>query len=112
MQHLKNHDHRNVIRLIDLHSEEMQWRYPYINRQFAMQKLHGQLDSGELIYGLDVTCKAWSLVGKYRWLSILRWPLIKPVADFGYRFFARYRETIAYIITGKKHCNSCSVTKD
>lgn len=112
MQHLKSHDHKNAIRLIDLHSNELEKSYPFINKQSAMQLLHGQLDTGEMLYGLDVTCKAWTLVGKYRWLSMLRWPLIKPVADIGYRFFARYRETIAYILTGKKHCISCAIQKD
>ena len=106
MQHLKKCDHEDRIKLIDLHENELEELYPYIDKEKAMKKLHAELDSGEKLYGLDVTCKAWALVGKYRWLSVLRLPLIKPVADVLYRFFARYRGTLAYLITGKRHCNS------
>lgn len=112
MQHLKKHDHNDTIRLVNLHDAKLIKTYPFINKQTAMTRLHGQLANGEMLYGLDVTCKAWSLVGKYRWLTILRWPVIKPVADVGYRLFARYREDIAYILTGKKHCTSCKVHKE
>jgi len=106
MQHLKKCDHEERIKLVDLHATELEQRYPFIDKDLAMKKLHAQSDSGEILYGLDVTCKAWALVGKYRWLSILRLPLIKPIADLMYRFFARYRGTLAFFITGKKHCDS------
>ncbi|MEJ2142943.1 MAG: DUF393 domain-containing protein [Gammaproteobacteria bacterium] len=112
MQHLAKHDKDNRLRLIDLHACDLSRLYPHINKQQAMQHLHGQLDSGELLYGLDVTCKAWSLVGKYRWLKILRWPLFKPVADLGYQFFARYRENITFIFTGKNRCKQCAIEKN
>jgi len=106
MQHLKKCDLENRIKLVDLHTNELEQLYPHIDKELAMKKLHAQMDSGEKIYGLDVTCKAWTLVGKYRWLSVLRLPLIKPIADLMYRFFARYRGTLAFLITGKKHCDS------
>ena len=106
MQHLKKYDHEDRINLVDLHANKLEQLYPYIDKEKAMNKLHAKLDSGERLYGLDVTCKAWALVGKYRWLSILRLPLIKPITDIMYRFFARYRGTLAYLITGKRHCDS------
>jgi len=106
MKHLKEHDHNDHINLVDLHSNNFQQLYPDIDKDKAMKKLHAQLDSGERLYGLDVTCKAWSLVEKYRWLNILRLPLIKPIADIMYKLFARYRDTLAYLITGKRNCSS------
>lgn len=107
MQQLRTIDHEDRIQLVDLHADELNKAYPHINKDEAMQRLHGQLDSGEMLYGLDVTCRAWSLVGKHRWLAILRWPLIKPIADLFYRIFARHRDRIAFLITGKTRCNEC-----
>jgi len=109
MQQLKTVDHEDRIQLVDLHADDLNKAYPYIDKDKAMKRLHGQLDSGEVLYGLDVTCQAWSLVGKHRWLVILRWPLIKPIADLAYRIFARHRDRIAFLITGKTRCNECVV---
>lgn len=112
IQHLVRHDVDNHIRLIDLHACDLNRLYPHINKQQAMQRLHGELDTGEMLYGLDVTCMAWSLVGKYRWLKILRWPLIKPISDLGYQLFARYREKIAFLVGGKKNCEQCVIERN
>ncbi len=109
MQQLKTTDHQARIQLVDLHADNLNKTYPHINKADAMKCLHGQLDSGEMLYGLDVTYHAWTLVGKHRWLAILRWPLIKPVADLFYRLFARHRDRIAFLITGKTRCDQCVV---
>lgn len=109
MQQLKTIDHKDRIQLVDLHADDLKKAFPHINKDDAMKRLHGQLDSGEVLYGLDVTCRAWSLVGKHRWLMILRWPLIRPLADLAYRIFARHRDRIAFLITGKTRCNECVV---
>ena len=106
MKHLKKYDNNDRINLIDLHANNLQQLYPNIDKEKAMKKLHAQLDSGEKLYGLDVTCKAWALVDKFSWLRILRLLLIKSIADLMYKFFTRYRGTLAYLITGKKHCSS------
>ena len=105
MRQLKHHDHDNKIELINLHDEDFSKRYPYIDPSKANDILHGQsIESGELFYGLDVTCKAWSLVGKHKWLMMLRWPLVRHIADAFYLFFARYRSRISYLLTGKSRC--------
>ena len=77
----------------DIQAEDFVERYPQIDKREANRILHGQLASGEMIYGLDVTCLAWKTVGKHRWLAILRWPVIRWFADLVYLFFARYRNT-------------------
>lgn len=107
MQQLKAYDNDNRIHLVSLHAEDFHLHYPHIDREKADQILHGMQDNGEMLYGLDVTCSAWTLVGKYKWLKVLRWPLVQPVADIVYLVFARYRNTISFLLTGKKRCNSC-----
>jgi len=111
MRSLEHYDNKKLINFADIHDENFSKDYPHINASEAMQILHGQLNNGELLLGLDVTCKAWNLVGKHKWLAILRWPLIRIVADAVYLFFARYRNKISYLLTGKKSCNTCSLNR-
>ena len=88
MQLLKQNTIDKSIHFANLHNESFSTDYPHIDKTEAIQILHGQLNTGELLLGLDVTCKAWALVGKHKWLAILRWPVIRTIADVFYRLFA------------------------
>jgi len=111
MDLLKKHNHKNQLKLVDLHHDEFNEKYPYINKSRAMNMLHGELDTGEILLGLDVTCIAWKLVGKHKWLMILRWPGVRFLSDAVYLFFARYRNQISYVFSGKKPCKQCTIDK-
>jgi len=96
----------------DIQAQDFSQRYPHIDKDEAERILHGQLANGDMIYGLDVTCLAWKTVGKHRWLSILRWPVIRWFADRTYLFFARYRNTISsWFITKSKNADECASCK-
>ena len=105
MQQLVKHDQAKQIKLIDLHEPFFAQNYPHINIDHAMNMLHAETESGKMLYGLDVTCHAWKLVGKHKWLAILRWPIIKQISDSLYLFFAKHRNKISYLLTGKRSCN-------
>ncbi|MBD3670004.1 MAG: DUF393 domain-containing protein [Gammaproteobacteria bacterium] len=105
MRHLLAHDKGHRVQLVDLHSEEFESAYPEIDKHEAMQTLHGRLESGEMVYGLDATHAAWSRVGKHRWLAVLRLPLIRGLANLGYRLFARHRSRISFLLTGRSRCH-------
>lgn len=107
MQTLFQLDNQNLLLLEDIHAEDFAKRYPHIDPIEADRLLHGQLNDGTIIKGLDVTCLAWKLVGKHKWMQVLRWPVIRFFADIGYKFFARYRHQISSFITGKPRCASC-----
>lgn len=92
---LKQLNTAGQLEFADLAQQDFIQRYPHIDPIRAYQVLHGETSDGTVITGLDVTCRAWQLVGKHRWLAVLRWPLIKPVADLFYRFFARHRQAIS-----------------
>ncbi|KKN34044.1 hypothetical protein LCGC14_0797660 [marine sediment metagenome] len=104
---LKSYDVNNKLSLIDLNMDNFYSVYPHIDITAAQKKLHGQLADGTMLYGLDVSILAWKTVEKHQWLTVLHWPLIKPVANMAYRFFARYRHQIAFLLTGKKRCSKC-----
>ena len=112
MQHLKRFDEHKRIKLVDLHNDKLLESYPHINKQDAMRKLHAQQDNGDMLYGLDVTAIAWNLVGKYRFVKILRWPVIRLFSDLLYKLFAKYRDSISLLLTGKRRCKQCQVHFD
>lgn len=109
MQQLKIADRAEHIQFTDLHAEGFSQRYPHIDPQLAYNQLHVETDKGELLIGLDANCAVWQAVGKNHWLKMLRWPVIRWFADIAYRFFARHREMISRLVTGKARCEVCSV---
>lgn len=98
IDHLKANDKDNRLLLEDINAIDFMQRYPYIDKVKANKRLHGQLQNGELIFGLDVSCMAWNLVGKHQWLSILRLPVIRWFADLAYYVFARNRNWISPLL--------------
>lgn len=116
IEQLKAYDSKHQLSFEDVHAVDFLQRYPYIDQVKANKILHGQLSNGEMIYGLDVTCMAWTAVGKHRWLAIFRWPGIRWISDRAYLFFARHRNAIASLLMKKceskndqKNCKSCKI---
>lgn len=113
MDQLRRFDEQGRLRFEDIHADDFSARYPTVDPVAADRVLHAQYDDGQMIYGLDVTHQAWALVGRHRWLAVLRWPIIRWFADLGYRFFARYRYGISLVLTGQRRCSpsgSCATT--
>jgi predicted DCC family thiol-disulfide oxidoreductase YuxK len=98
MQHLKKKDHDNLINLVDLHQDEFETLYPSVKFVDAMKILHGQY-KGELLLGIEVTHRAWTLVGKGFWVAPLNWPVIKTLSHWVYLMIAQYRHQISAYIT-------------
>jgi len=109
MRHLSRRDSASKIAYEDIYAADFSARFPQIDQQAADRILHGQLADGQLIFGLDVTYQAWVLVGKRKWVAILRWPIIKPIADLTYLFFAKHRNRISKLLTGQSRCDACSI---
>ena len=107
MRELKTLDTQQQLNLENIHADDFSERYPHIDPIEADRILHGQLANGQVIQGLEVTCMAWKLVGKHKWMQALRWPVIRIFADLGYKFFAKYRHPISSFVTGKPRCTSC-----
>ncbi|MEJ6476358.1 DUF393 domain-containing protein [Pseudoalteromonas piscicida] len=104
MDALKRVDHADKVELVDIHSNRFECEFTEITKQDAMEKLHAYNESGELIFGLDVTVAVWKAVGKHRWLSLLRLPGIRWVADKAYLFFAAHRMKISKLLMPSQ-CN-------
>lgn len=75
VQHLRRLDKRGVLQFEDIQHPGVAERWPQIDNAEAGRILL-ELDNGTLFKGLDVTHRAWSLMG-LGWLTApLRWPLL------------------------------------
>ena len=109
MDHLKRHDKDNLITLVDLHLQDFDTLYPEIEFTNAMEILHATYQ-GKLLLGLEVTHRAWTLVGKGFWVAPLNWPVIKTVSHWAYLGLAKYRHQISALLakTFKIEAANCS----
>lgn len=106
INHLKRLDRDQRIAFEDIHAEDFTARFPDVDREEASAILLGDMD-GRRIRGLDVTHRAWSLVGR-GWLTApLRWPLVRPISDRVYLWFAPRRYRLSGWLTGRQRCESC-----
>jgi predicted DCC family thiol-disulfide oxidoreductase YuxK len=64
-----------------------------------MARIHGALPDGTLIEGMEVFRRAYAAVGLGWILAPTAWPGVRPLADAGYRWFARNRLRL----TGRSH---------
>lgn len=94
MSHLKKFDTDNLITLIDIHQPDFEALYPNVQFSDAMKILHGHYN-GQVLLGLEVTHRAWTLVGKGFWVAPLNWPVIKTVSHWVYLGLAKYRHQIS-----------------
>ena len=94
MQKLKGYDNDDLIVLVNLHQEDFQTNFPNIDINKAMKILHGQYQ-GKILLGLDVTHRAWTLVGHGALVAPLQFPIIKQFAHGGYLLLAKYRRPIS-----------------
>lgn len=97
MAHLKQHDSNNKICLVDIHSADFAKGYPSIRFENAMKILHGYYNE-QLLLGLEVTHRAWTLVGKGFWVAPLNWPMIKTLCHWIYLGLAKYRHQISALL--------------
>ncbi len=108
MEMLAELDHKKNLNFEDIHAADFELRYPTVDPIEADKILHGLFEDGSMIFGLDVTYHAWRIVGRKPWLALLRWPIVRWFADHCYRFFAKNRYSISWLLTGQKRCLSCA----
>ena len=111
MDHLVRLNTEAKLAFENIYARDFSQRFPQIDLQAADLVLHGQLQSGEMIYGLEVTYQAWALVGKRHWVAILRWPVVKQVSHQVYLFFAKHRSRISKLLTGSERCEVCEIKR-
>lgn len=104
---LKQLDEDNQLGFVDINQADFSESYPELDWQTLDARIHGQLQDGSMINGLDVTYLAWKLVGKGWVYAPLRWPVISWFADKAYNLFARYRKPISSFVMDRKKVDYC-----
>ena len=110
MELLLRKDSDNKICLIDIHSEEFVTKATEFNVSDAMKILHGTYQ-GELLLGLAVTHRAWTLVGKGFLVAPLNWPIVKPLSHQLYLLVAKHRQAISSFLAKVFKLNSQQCNK-
>ncbi|MFC3121231.1 thiol-disulfide oxidoreductase DCC family protein [Agaribacter flavus] len=110
MQHLIRKDKENNLQFENIHAGDFSRKFPDLDINELDARIHGIDENGKLYIGLDVTHKAWSLVGVGWLYAPLRWPLLRWFADKAYLVFAKHRYKLSFWITGKKRCeDNCEI---
>ena len=76
-----------------------------------MASLHGVFSDGRVIRGVEVFRQAYRAVGIGWVLAPTGWPLLRPVFDWLYSLFARYRVSLGRLFG--RHCDdgACAIAR-
>ncbi len=104
---LKKRDISNQISFVDINSKNYdQNLFKGISYSEAMSNLHGIMENGEIIRGLDVLAYSYELIG----LGWVYYPLkinfLSPLLRRVYRYWAKYRLKITGRSNIEKLCTS------
>jgi predicted DCC family thiol-disulfide oxidoreductase YuxK len=85
---------RGRLRLVDITGPEFNAADYGTSFDAVMGTIHGVRADGSLVTGMEVFRRAYSAVG-WGWLwAPTGWPVLKPIFDVAYRWFARHRLTL------------------
>ena len=104
---LKKRDSLNKINFVDINSNDYKPSfYRNISYLDAMSNLHGILENGDIITGLDVLAYSYELVG-IGWVYYpLKIELLAPLLKLFYQYWAKYRLKITGRSNIEKLCTS------
>ena len=104
---LKKRDVGNQIKFVDINREDYNpVFFKNISYRDAMSNLHGILEDGQIIKGLDVLAYSYELIG----LGWVYYPLkinfLEPALRLIYRYWAKYRLQITGRTINEKLCTA------
>jgi len=104
---LKKRDTSNQIAFIDINSKEYDKRiFNDISYAEDMSNLHGIMENGEIIRGLDVLAYSYELVGLGWVYYPLKIKFLSLVLRLAYKYWAKYRLQITGRSEIEKLCSS------
>jgi predicted DCC family thiol-disulfide oxidoreductase YuxK len=75
-----------------------------------MGRIHGILPDGGIVDGVEVFRRLYAAVGLGWILAPTRWPVLRPLADAAYRWFARHRLRITGRADAACESNRCAAS--
>lgn len=110
---LRSRNQQNKLGLQDIHAEDFNPAHYDKSLDELMAEIHGVCADGRLIKGMPVFYAAYSAVGLGWLMAPTRWPLLKPLFDSLYAWFARHRLGLGALF-GAKACQDarCSIRSE
>ena len=104
---LKKKDSSNKINFIDINNDGYNPSlYKNISYEEAMSNLHGILENGDIIKGLDVLAYSYELIGLGWVYYPLKIEFLAPLLRLFYQYWAKYRLKITGRSNIEKLCTS------
>ena len=104
---LKKKDSSNKINFIDINNDSYNPSlYKEISYAEAMSNLHGILENGDIIKGLDVLAYSYELIGLGWVYYPLKIEFLAPLLRLFYQYWAKYRLKITGRSNIEKLCTS------
>ena len=104
---LKKKDSSNKINFIDINNDNYNPSlYKDISYSEAMSNLHGILENGDIIKGLDVLAYSYKLIGLGWVYYPLKIEFLAPLLRLFYQYWAKYRLKITGRSNIEKLCTS------
>lgn len=92
---------RGRLRFVDIAAADFDATPLGVAQTELMAQIHGQLADARWLVGMAVLRRAYTAVGLGWLLAPTGWPLLGPLFDAGYRWFARNRLRL----TGRSNCS-------
>jgi len=92
---MRRRDRAGRIGYVDIAAPDFEPERFGIDLPTAMAAMHGVLPDGRVVVGLEVFRRAYALLGLRFLVAWTDWPLLRPVANLGYRIFARIRPRLS-----------------
>ncbi len=98
-------ERRRRIRFTDIAEPGFEASLLGVSQEDLMAKIHGRLPDGRLIEGVEVFRRLYAAVGFATLVRVTRLPVVAPLLDAAYRWFAANR----LHLTGRCANGSCRV---
>ena len=103
---LKVKDTNNFINFVDISEDYNPENFKNISYKQAMANLHGILEGGDIIFGVDVLVYSYELVG-LGWIYFpTKLPILSKVIKLLYKYWAKYRLRLTGRDNLEKICES------
>ncbi|HEY9025469.1 MAG TPA: DUF393 domain-containing protein [Burkholderiaceae bacterium] len=95
MDHLRERDRRGRLAFVDIAAPGFDAAVHGTTLAAMNAEIHAKRPDGSMLRGVEVLRLAYDAVGLGWVMQASGWPLLRPLADAGYRLFARHRMPIS-----------------
>ncbi|HMN96615.1 MAG TPA: DUF393 domain-containing protein [Phycisphaerales bacterium] len=99
---LRRRDRHGALAFVDIAERGFDPAVHGLSMEAVMGAMHGLLPDGRVVVGLEVFRRAYRAVGLGWVMAWTGWPILRAIAEVGYRVFARVRPRLSRLRSGPK----------